>query len=169
MKIVAAPRLPCLRCGGEGAFPRVSVQQHRPATPQRFAGHKRPFPPLGRFAEKQPPRRLSGALLFRPFSWARKKKASPKAWEGWGEGVDDGDPKVIFSAATFDFPHRISRRLSARLLRLPLKGGVTRGVPSRGNHLNLRATKPLKLKNLKKEEGHELLFTAFFASRRYPT
>ena len=69
---------------GDGAFPRVSVQHHRPATPQRSAGHKRTFPPQGRFAEKQPPRRLSGALLFRPFSWARVKKASPKAWEGWG-------------------------------------------------------------------------------------
>ena len=71
-------------CGGEGAFPRGSVHHHRTETPQRSAGQKLPFPPQGLFAEKQPPRRLSGALLFRPFSWANKKKASPKAWEGRG-------------------------------------------------------------------------------------
>ena len=111
-------RLPHLRCGVEGAFPRGSVQHHRPVNPQTLAGQtclcrarhgrqERLLPPQGLFAEKQPPpacacclthadrRRLSGlpaarcaaqagALLFRPFSWACKKKASPKAWEGRG-------------------------------------------------------------------------------------
>ena len=53
-------------------------QALRPKTPKRSAGHNRLLPPQGQFAEKQPPRRLSGALLFRPFSWARKKKARNK-------------------------------------------------------------------------------------------
>ena len=62
----------------EGAFPRRSPQHHRPKTPKTSAGHNRLLPPQGQFAEKQPPRRLSGALLFRPFSWANKKEAKSK-------------------------------------------------------------------------------------------
>ena len=43
--------------------------------PGGLAGHHAiPIWPLRRFAEKQPPRRLSGALLFRPFSWAMQEK-----------------------------------------------------------------------------------------------
>ena len=85
--------------GGRG-FSAQIPQALRPKTPQRSAGHNRLLPPQGQFAEKQPPRRLSGlpaarcaapacashadrqagALLFRPFSWAsneRQPAASP--------------------------------------------------------------------------------------------
>ena len=67
-------------CGVEGAFPRRSLQHLRPKTPKTSAGHNRLLTPQRQFAEKQPPRRLSGALLFRPFSWAgneRQPAASP--------------------------------------------------------------------------------------------
>ena len=73
-------RLPRSGAGGEGAFPRVSVHRLRRVNPQALAGQKLSLPPQGQFAEKQPPRRLSGALLFRPFSWACKKKARSKGY-----------------------------------------------------------------------------------------
>ena len=102
-------RLPRSGAGGEGAFPRGSVHHLRRVNPQALAGqtclcrarHGRQelsLPPQGQFAEKQPPRRLSGlpaarcaaqagALLFRPFSWACKKKAKSKRTEWWQGAV----------------------------------------------------------------------------------
>ncbi len=82
-----ACRLPRSGAGGEGAFPRVSVHRLRRVNPQALAGQKLSLPPQGQFAEKQPPRRLSGALLFRPFSWACKKKAKSKRTEWWQGAV----------------------------------------------------------------------------------
>ena len=60
----------------DGAFPRSSVQQHASVLPVSTAGRRSLVSFLTREAirGKAAPRRLSGALLFRPFSWAKQEK-----------------------------------------------------------------------------------------------
>ena len=63
---------------GLGAFPRQSVQHRRRVHALWVSGHSLTFPPPERFAEKPALRRLSSAVLFGPFSLARKKKGVRK-------------------------------------------------------------------------------------------
>ena len=58
----------------DGAFPRFSVQQHASVLPVSTAGRRSLVLTREMIRGKGAPRRLSGALLFRPFSWAKQEK-----------------------------------------------------------------------------------------------